>query len=104
MKFPLRTAAAHQSNADAKLVGASIVVWTTTPWTIPGNRAVSFSPRIEYGLYQVVDAPSGNWAATPDSLPKRDEGTDVVPDDVRDTDPPRRLPPDSPPPREGEPE
>src|SRR5438445_545016 len=47
VKFPLRTAAAHQSNADAKLVGASIVVWTTTPWTIPGNRAVSFSPRIE---------------------------------------------------------
>src|SRR3989475_12493186 len=68
VKFPLRTAAAHQSNADAKLVGASIVVWTTTPWTIPGNRAVSFSPRIEYGLYQVVDAPSGNWAAVGDPL------------------------------------
>jgi isoleucyl-tRNA synthetase len=41
---------------------ASIVIWTTTPWTIPGNRAISFSPRIEYGLYEVVDAPAGNWA------------------------------------------
>src|SRR6476469_7854588 len=25
---------------------ASIVIWTTTPWTIPGNRAISFSPKI----------------------------------------------------------
>src|SRR5581483_5040473 len=23
--------------------GASVVIWTTTPWTIPGNRAISFS-------------------------------------------------------------
>ena len=39
-----------------------IVIWTTTPWTIPGNRAISFSPKIEYGLYRVVDAPADNWA------------------------------------------
>ncbi|MCY0150270.1 isoleucine--tRNA ligase [Hoeflea sp. G2-23] len=36
------------------LKGSSVVIWTTTPWTIPGNRAVSFSPRIEYGLYEVT--------------------------------------------------
>ncbi len=30
---------------------ASIVIWTTTPWTLPGNRAISFSPKIAYGLY-----------------------------------------------------
>jgi isoleucyl-tRNA synthetase len=34
------------------LKGANVVIWTTTPWTIPGNRAVSFSSRISYGLYQ----------------------------------------------------
>src|SRR3569833_92447 len=33
-----------------------IVIWTTTPWTIPGNRAIAFSPDISYGLYQVADA------------------------------------------------
>ena len=44
------------------LAGASILIWTTTPWTIPGNRAISFSPKIDYGLYEVVDAPSDNWA------------------------------------------
>jgi isoleucyl-tRNA synthetase len=36
------------------LNGTSVVIWTTTPWTIPGNRAVSFSPRIDYGLYEVT--------------------------------------------------
>lgn len=33
-----------------------VVIWTTTPWTIPGNRAISFSNRIEYGLYEVTAA------------------------------------------------
>jgi isoleucyl-tRNA synthetase len=32
---------------------ASVVIWTTTPWTIPANQAVSFSPEIAYGLYTV---------------------------------------------------
>jgi isoleucyl-tRNA synthetase len=32
---------------------ASVVIWTTTPWTIPANRAISFNPKIEYGLYEV---------------------------------------------------
>mgnify|MGYP006266755327 CR=1 FL=1 len=35
------------------LEGADIVIWTTTPWTIPANRAVCFGPRISYGLYEV---------------------------------------------------
>ncbi len=67
VKFPLRRAPG-QSDFDEKLAAASVVVWTTTPWTIPGNRAVSFSPRIEYGLYQVEDAPAGNWARVGDLL------------------------------------
>ncbi len=39
-----------------KYQGASVVIWTTTPWTIPGNRAVAFSPRVAYGLYVVAAA------------------------------------------------
>ncbi|HEX2353471.1 MAG TPA: class I tRNA ligase family protein, partial [Xanthobacteraceae bacterium] len=50
------------------LNGASILIWTTTPWTIPGNRAISFSPKIKYGLYEVVDAPEGNWAKVGDKF------------------------------------
>jgi isoleucyl-tRNA synthetase len=56
VKFPI------VAGKDEALVGASIVIWTTTPWTIPGNRAISFSPKIECGLYTVVDAPADNWA------------------------------------------
>jgi isoleucyl-tRNA synthetase len=42
VKFPIR----HGVHDDA-----SVVIWTTTPWTIPANRAVSFNPDIAYGIY-----------------------------------------------------
>jgi isoleucyl-tRNA synthetase len=44
------------------LSDASVVIWTTTPWTLPGNRAISYSAKIKYGLYKVTDAPPENWA------------------------------------------
>jgi len=45
---------------------ARIVIWTTTPWTIPGNRAISYSSRITYGLYRVTGAAADNWAKVDD--------------------------------------
>ncbi|PZN94061.1 MAG: isoleucine--tRNA ligase [Hyphomicrobiales bacterium] len=45
-----------------RLLDASVVIWTTTPWTIPGNRAISYSRKIAYGLYKVTAAPDNNWA------------------------------------------
>jgi isoleucyl-tRNA synthetase len=62
VKFPVA------SPAHGTLAGASVVIWTTTPWTLPGNRAISFSPRIAYGLYKVTDAPADNWAKNGDLL------------------------------------
>ncbi|HEX8483114.1 MAG TPA: isoleucine--tRNA ligase [Allosphingosinicella sp.] len=32
------------------LVGASAVIWTTTPWTIPVNQAIAYGPEIDYWL------------------------------------------------------
>jgi isoleucyl-tRNA synthetase len=46
----------------ADLVGAPVVIWTTTPWTIPSNRAVAFNPALDYGLWRVTAAPADNWA------------------------------------------
>ncbi|MGD1037858.1 MAG: class I tRNA ligase family protein, partial [Roseiarcus sp.] len=46
---------------QSPLRGAKVVIWTTTPWTIPGNRAIIFSENIFYVLYEVV-------AVQPDSL------------------------------------
>lgn len=37
----------------ADLVGADVVIWTTTPWTIPGNRAVAYGEDIDYALVHV---------------------------------------------------
>ncbi|MGQ0682722.1 isoleucine--tRNA ligase [Bradyrhizobium sp.] len=62
VKFPVT------SPAHGALAGASVVIWTTTPWTLPGNRAISFSTKIAYGLYRVTDAPADNWAKTGDLL------------------------------------
>jgi isoleucyl-tRNA synthetase len=45
---------------------ACVVIWTTTPWTMPGNRAISYNNKIEYGLYEVTKAPENNWAAVGD--------------------------------------
>src|SRR5437868_6662149 len=62
VKFPV------SSPAHGALASASIVIWTTTPWTLPGNRAISFSPKIAYSLYKVTDAPADNWAKNGDLL------------------------------------
>jgi isoleucyl-tRNA synthetase len=60
VKFPI------VDTLDADLEGASVLIWTTTPWTIPANRAITFGSEIGYGLYQVADAPGDNWAKTGD--------------------------------------
>ncbi|CAN5448496.1 isoleucine--tRNA ligase [soil metagenome] len=85
VKFPVKAAAAftylttdidvsgvlQEPRADEVLAGAErsltqqdayIIIWTTTPWTIPGNRAISFSSRINYGLYEVTSSAPDNWA------------------------------------------
>ncbi len=36
--------------------GAEVVIWTTTPWTMPGNRAIAVGPDFEYALVQ-LEAP-----------------------------------------------
>ncbi|MEL6724262.1 MAG: isoleucine--tRNA ligase [Pseudomonadota bacterium] len=48
VKFPVK-------EGPADLSDASVVIWTTTPWTIPANQAVSYNASIEYGLYEVQD-------------------------------------------------
>jgi isoleucyl-tRNA synthetase len=72
VKFPVT------SPAHGALASASVVIWTTTPWTLPGNRAISFSPKIAYGLYEVTESPADNWAKTGDLLILADALADGV--------------------------
>jgi isoleucyl-tRNA synthetase len=58
--------------------GVSVVIWTTTPWTLPGNRAISFSHKISYGLYEVDALLEGSHA----SLGKRYIIADKLAEDV----------------------
>jgi isoleucyl-tRNA synthetase len=48
----------HAGEAAARLPGVgdrpvSVLIWTTTPWTIPSNLAVAFHPEYWYGAYEV---------------------------------------------------
>ncbi|HEX5379955.1 MAG TPA: class I tRNA ligase family protein, partial [Phenylobacterium sp.] len=52
--------------------GAHVVIWTTTPWTIPANRAISYSKDIAYAVYLVEAMETGlefePWAKPGDRL------------------------------------
>ncbi|GIX12512.1 MAG: isoleucine--tRNA ligase [Paracoccaceae bacterium] len=67
----------------ADLAAARVVIWTTTPWTIPQNRAVAFNPDIAYGLYRVTEAPEGNWARAGDCYLLADRLAQEVMDKAR---------------------
>ena len=47
---------------EAQFDGAHVVIWTTTPWTMPSNKAVVYGPEISYGLYEVTGRPEECWA------------------------------------------
>jgi len=72
VKFPVHIAVNDRPGLDQKLMGASVIIWTTTPWTIPGNRAISFNPKIAYGLYEAEaieeGLPFAPWAAVGDTF------------------------------------
>ena len=85
VKFPVRTTVLSRGNnldiSDFKnFEDAFIVIWTTTPWTIPANRAISFSTKIQYGLYEVTEMQESDfdpWSKPGDKL--------IVADDLWET-------------------
>jgi isoleucyl-tRNA synthetase len=74
VKFPV--VAATDAHPDDLLAfrhsTPAVVIWTTTPWTIPANRAISYGPEIAYGLYEVTAMETGlefePWARPGDRL------------------------------------
>ncbi|WP_428374796.1 isoleucine--tRNA ligase [Lichenicoccus sp.] len=43
----------HDTTAGHLLDQARAVIWTTTPWTMPGNRAIAYGPDITYAVIAV---------------------------------------------------
>ncbi|GGH34524.1 Isoleucyl-tRNA synthetase [Cribrihabitans marinus] len=71
------------AGADAALVardleGAYVVIWTTTAWTIPSNKAVVYGDDISYGLYEVTGRPEECWARIGDRYILADKRADDV--------------------------
>ena len=62
VKFPVR-----EASGGSILNKATVLIFTTTPWTIPQNRAICFGPNIAYGLYEVTGTPDECWAAVGDT-------------------------------------
>jgi len=55
--FPVR------DSADPIFGGAAAVIWTTTPWTIPGNRAIAYGAALDYVLLEVEAVADGSRVA-----------------------------------------
>ena len=62
VRFPLARA------SRPSLEGAAVVIWTTTPWTMPANRAVAYGPGILYRLIAVGAVTEGSLARPGDRL------------------------------------
>ncbi|MFQ5773122.1 MAG: isoleucine--tRNA ligase, partial [Kiloniellaceae bacterium] len=54
--------------ARAALEGASVVIWTTTPWTIPGNRAIARRSDATYVVLEVTAVEDGSLARARETL------------------------------------
>jgi isoleucyl-tRNA synthetase len=61
VRFPL-------VSAEGPAAGADVVIWTTTPWTMPGNRAIAFSPEATYQRIRVTGVGEGASAKPGDEL------------------------------------
>ena len=62
VRFPVAEA------SDPALAGASVAIWTTTPWTLPGNRAIAFNPAMDYVVVEVIAAAETALARIGDKL------------------------------------
>ena len=52
----------------AEIIGSNIVIWTTTPWTIPGNRAVAYGKDLEYSLIEIKEVKNTSLAKLGDKI------------------------------------
>jgi isoleucyl-tRNA synthetase len=58
VRFPI------ERSGRPELAGAAAVIWTTTPWTLPGNRAIAYSADLDYAVVR-VDAVADKSRARP---------------------------------------
>ena len=57
-----------KNSTDKDLIDSNIVIWTTTPWTIPGNRALAYGKELDYSLIVVEELEEDSLAKINDKL------------------------------------
>src|ERR687892_730303 len=62
VRFPVAEA------SRPELSGASVLIWTTTPWTIPGNRAVAYGEGVDYRVIEVTEVADDSLARVGEKL------------------------------------
>jgi len=62
VRFPVTSA------TQPALTDAAIVIWTTTPWTLPGNRAVAAGADFDYVVIQIDATADGSLARPAEKL------------------------------------
>ena len=51
-----------ETSPNIAATGASVLIWTTTPWTMPGNRALAVAPKLEYTRFRVLETDGEGFA------------------------------------------
>ena len=62
VRFPVTKASVPE------LVDASVLIWTTTPWTMPANRAVAYGEDVDYKVIEVTEVGEGSLARVGEKL------------------------------------
>ena len=68
--------------SDKDLEGANIVIWTTTPWTIPGNRALAFGSNLKYSLIEVENIAEDSLVKVGDKLIFAEDLVGIVSEEI----------------------
>ena len=71
VKFPVKS-------GPEQFEGASVVIWTTTPWTLPGNRAVAYGEALNYKGITVTETGDESIAQKGDKLLVLEELCDAL--------------------------
>ena len=70
VEFPLSTEDTRLVSQVPALAGrdVTVLIWTTTPWTIPSNLAIAFHPEATYAAYEVPDGAPGRAVILAEAL------------------------------------
>lgn len=74
VEFRVVDAAEFLGRFDHKVtenLSASLVIWTTTPWTLPANQAVALNPNIEYVLIRCDRVEAARYVVVAGSLAEK---------------------------------